>query len=471
MMSVFSIIKRGRAQAKEHNAKQADKEKAEAAKIPYKHIPTHAATDALATAPSSWKQDDRSKIREQNRRRSAMAASSTNHHGLPRVASSLAQVSYPSVYANPVVPLPKNYSYSSVPGSWRERMVSTPETSEEEDYFNGPRDYKGKGKEIVPAFTPGTGGTASPMLSSGRTSPLSSRVPMTAGVGVGVGVGVAISSGSENPGGTEDGEIRTRVVKNFSRNSEFRPSSSRDSSTTGERLHHLHPANARNVSESHNRPDRYYPPHAKSTYFSAPRPTSRRTPSSDVSTSHSPLFRQFYANNVPSSAASSVSSIGMAISTAPTSAVSTPPSSITGETTSAETQTFQLPTAHTAPPARHPRRFSLSEFRRTSSDTIRPERESRERSQSRAPSIRGRRLSKSRPRESVEVAAPASEPDQPASKTPYSLYESNTPSKDTHMRRRLSKGRTPSQARSENTPAGAKQGWSLFGRWNSNKGA
>lgn len=175
MMSVFSIIKRGRAQAKEHSAKQADKEKNEAVKLPYRHVPTHAATDAIATAPASWKQDDRSKIREQNRRRSAMAASGMSQSGLPRVGSSLSNVSYPSIYANPVVPLPKNYSYSSVPSLWRERMASTPEVAEGVDYFSVPRDYKGKGKEIVPAFHIGTGGTASPVISSGRTSPVSSR--------------------------------------------------------------------------------------------------------------------------------------------------------------------------------------------------------------------------------------------------------------------------------------------------------
>lgn len=175
-MSVFSIIKRGRAQAKEHSAKQAGKDKVEveAAKLPYKHVPTHAATDALATAPSSWKHDDRPRIREQNRRRSAMAANGS-HGGLPRVGSSLGLVSYPSVYANPVVPLPKNYSYSSIPSSWREKMASTPEISEGADYFSQPRDYKGKGKERMPSFTVGTGGTASPMLSSGRTSPMPSR--------------------------------------------------------------------------------------------------------------------------------------------------------------------------------------------------------------------------------------------------------------------------------------------------------
>ncbi|KAI0396206.1 hypothetical protein F5Y17DRAFT_125684 [Xylariaceae sp. FL0594] len=167
-MSVFSIIKRGREQAKEHTAKQAERVKEESAKLPYKHVPTHAAADALATAPAHWKQEDISKIREQNRRRSAMAASAHSSGGLPRIGgSSLANVSYPSVYATPVVPLPKNYSYNSIPSSWRERMASTPEAAE--------GNYKGKGKEVAAPFVIGTSGTATPTFSSGRTTPSSSR--------------------------------------------------------------------------------------------------------------------------------------------------------------------------------------------------------------------------------------------------------------------------------------------------------
>jgi hypothetical protein len=174
-MSIFSIIRRGRVQAKEHSAKQADKAKDEAVKLPYRHVPTHAATDALATAPASWKHDDRPKIKEQNKRRSAMEASGMGSNGLPRVGSSTEHLSHPSVYSNPVVPLPKNYSYNSIPSSWRDKMSTTPEVSEGLDYFSHPGDYKGKGKEIVPRFTIGTGGTVSPMLSSGQTTPMSSR--------------------------------------------------------------------------------------------------------------------------------------------------------------------------------------------------------------------------------------------------------------------------------------------------------
>lgn len=126
-MSVFSLIKRSRQQAKEHNQKQAERAKAEPPKQPYRHVPTHAAVDALSGAPSSWKHEDRPRIMEQNRRRSAMAASGMNMRmpgpSLPRVSSSLSHVTYPSVHANPMGNMPRAYSYSGVPPTapWQDR--------------------------------------------------------------------------------------------------------------------------------------------------------------------------------------------------------------------------------------------------------------------------------------------------------------------------------------------------------------
>src|SRR5258708_1094987 len=104
-MSVLSLIQRGRQAAKQHTAEQAEQKKKEAVKVPYKHVVTHAATDAMSGAPQTWRQDDRPKIIEQNRRRSAMAGtgmgfSGPTHPGipvpLPRVGSSLSHVSYPA---------------------------------------------------------------------------------------------------------------------------------------------------------------------------------------------------------------------------------------------------------------------------------------------------------------------------------------------------------------------------------------
>ncbi|KAK5998712.1 hypothetical protein PT974_01094 [Cladobotryum mycophilum] len=116
-MSIFSRISRSRQQAKEHNAKVAAQQKKEDVKTPYKHVPTHAASDAIASAPPSWRDSDRSRIQEENRRRSAMAAS--GHHmnmpGIPRVGSNLSHVSFPTdVNVNTTVRVPRAYSYTGM---------------------------------------------------------------------------------------------------------------------------------------------------------------------------------------------------------------------------------------------------------------------------------------------------------------------------------------------------------------------
>lgn len=116
-MSIFSSLRRSRQQAKEHSAKVAEQKRIEENRVPYRHVPTHAASDAIACAPPSWReQTDRPKILEQNRRRSAMAAAgfSMNVPGIPRVGSSLSYVSYPGGDSTPVVRMPRPQSYSSM---------------------------------------------------------------------------------------------------------------------------------------------------------------------------------------------------------------------------------------------------------------------------------------------------------------------------------------------------------------------
>lgn len=116
-MSVFSKIKLSRKAAKEHKAQVAEKQKATTVetKVAYKHTPTHAAVDALSGAPSSWKNEDRPKIREHHKRRSQMAIS--------RTGSSLSTASYlnPTGSSTPVPPLPRNSSYSSYNPTWNDR--------------------------------------------------------------------------------------------------------------------------------------------------------------------------------------------------------------------------------------------------------------------------------------------------------------------------------------------------------------
>ncbi|KAN0106222.1 hypothetical protein V8E51_009098 [Hyaloscypha variabilis] len=101
-------------EAKEQKTVVKQKEEA-VAKTPYKHVPTHAAVDALSGAPSTWKVDDRSKIREHHKRRSQMVIS--------RTGSSLSNVSYMNAAAGPssMPPLPRNSSYSSYNPTWFDR--------------------------------------------------------------------------------------------------------------------------------------------------------------------------------------------------------------------------------------------------------------------------------------------------------------------------------------------------------------
>ncbi|KAI8635330.1 hypothetical protein F5Y19DRAFT_7513 [Xylariaceae sp. FL1651] len=478
-MSVFSIIKRGRAQAKEHGAKQVEKVKDEAVKLPYKHVPTHAAIDAMATAPASWKHDDRPKILEQNRRRSAMASSGTSLSGLPRVGSSLSCASYPPVYANPVVPLPKNYSYSSIPSSWREKMGNTPEGVEGLDYFSQPGVYrgKGKGKEVVPRFIVGA---ASPMLSSGRASPLSGRaVPVSVG-------------GSSGNSSEDEKETRQKALRNASYNPDFKPYLSHTSSATRESLHRLHPAHARRRSETSTQtPDRHYPPQAKSTYFAAPRPISRRTLSLDVSVPPVPaLPEQFITRHAPSSSTSSIASIGMAVSTAPTSVVSTPAPSTAGDPTSSEPTPLQAPTTDMTAFPIQTRKFLLGESPRISTDTIVPaSNELQAQTQSQRPPTSRRRLSKTGPRPSTEAERPLSvntgfrvpseavqlkKPSAAATeamvhelnrlepRSPQSYFEPYATPAPQVPRRRLSKDQPATKDQN-----GKKHRWSLWGRRNS----
>ncbi len=175
-MSVFTLIRRGRQAAKEHSAKKAEKQKEEEQKAPYRHVPTHAAVDALSGAPSGWRAEDKPRILEQNRRRSAMVASGmsmsrggvggimspAHHMGMPpRTSSSLSHVAYPAVYASPVVQLPKNYSFHSMPAGWAEHgsevIYSPLEQGSVVSY---------KGKEVE---------RASVMVDSGRASRTSSK--------------------------------------------------------------------------------------------------------------------------------------------------------------------------------------------------------------------------------------------------------------------------------------------------------
>ncbi|KAI4865787.1 hypothetical protein F4820DRAFT_469409 [Hypoxylon rubiginosum] len=303
-MSVFSLIRRGRAQAKEHNAKKAEKVKEEAVKLPYKHVVTHAALDALSGAPPGWKHADRPKIMEQNKRRTAMAASEANLAGMPRVGSSMSYVSYASVYATPVVPLPKNYSYGNIPSSWREQLGGP---QEGHDYFGQlgqlgqPKSAKGKEPEYI-----------HPLASSvSRSSPAQTSAVSS----------LSLSGSSGNSNNSDDElELGNVAPSHGPEIVSHQPSlSQKSSSSSSETSNRMPLTGSRPNAEAPAKPDRHYPPPAQSTYFSAPRPLNRRALSSDASvpyisaTSGRPNSTASFSTSGNFSSASSIESIGLAI--------------------------------------------------------------------------------------------------------------------------------------------------------------
>jgi len=131
-MSVFSKIKFAKKAAKEHKGKAAaekDSNGQEVVKKPYKHVPTHAAVDALSGAPSSWKAEDKPKIKEHHKRRSQMTTSRTTS-SLSAIASNV-EASSPSssaptppllhAHSYSVRSLPRNSSYDSYSPTWNDR--------------------------------------------------------------------------------------------------------------------------------------------------------------------------------------------------------------------------------------------------------------------------------------------------------------------------------------------------------------
>ncbi|KAF7560514.1 hypothetical protein G7046_g3630 [Stylonectria norvegica] len=85
-MSILSQI-RGRKTPKESDNKSADKKKEDGPPAAYKHVPTHAASDAITGAPSGNRKQDKTKIREANRNRSAMAAAHSHAQHMGGMAS------------------------------------------------------------------------------------------------------------------------------------------------------------------------------------------------------------------------------------------------------------------------------------------------------------------------------------------------------------------------------------------------
>lgn len=251
-MSVFSMIRRGRQAAKEHKTKQAEKQKLEEAKVPYRHIPKHAAIDALSGGPATWRETDRPKILEQNRRRSAMTANGLGmggmmtpiHTGMPRVNSALSHVSYPSVYASPVVQMPRTYSYNSIHPGWNNQ-------GGEVIYSHiGPRGGSVKGKEVERVMVDSSYASRSSSKGSNRPSAtdsfLANSHPATS----------PVESSTSSTSSQDDLEMKP--VKHASASLAASVSTYSVATTTpantrpapeAEYFHRLHPSHSRRISD------------------------------------------------------------------------------------------------------------------------------------------------------------------------------------------------------------------------------
>ncbi|KAI1142997.1 hypothetical protein F5Y05DRAFT_408451 [Hypoxylon sp. FL0543] len=407
-MSVFSVIKRGRAQAKEHNEKKAEKAKEEAVKLPYKHVVTHAASDALSGAPSSWKDTDKPRIMEQNKRRTAMMDSGTNMAGMPRVGSSLSYGSFASVYATPVVPLPRNYSYNNIPTSWREPLANFQDDRKSFAHSGSVAASKGKEPEHAQPFL---SSTPFPTLSPGKSSPTSSKdiIPIIHRAHIHTYLHTDMSlSGSSSNWSASDDESETKnkaMINHRPLGPGYRSSISQQSSPlSSEKSYSTRLTSSGTTIETSVKTKRHYPPPAQSTYFSAPRPLVRRPPVTTTSSPLNPLGRERSGSTTSSintaeyPIPSSIASIGVAIAhPLPPPFIEHPcPGPLTGNHTASEQRRNELETPETSPyPA--PRRLSVEQFR-DSADTI-TERPNRQAIPSAAPvsQKRRRRLSKSRP--------------------------------------------------------------------------
>lgn len=118
-MSIFSKLSRAKKAAKNHKeAQQAPAETVDKP-MPYKHVVTHAAIDALSGAPSSWREADRLAIKATNeKRRSALSRNSSGMSTtLPRNSSYGSTSNYGSTtnysYSRPMPPRENRRSYGA----------------------------------------------------------------------------------------------------------------------------------------------------------------------------------------------------------------------------------------------------------------------------------------------------------------------------------------------------------------------
>ncbi|KAM0344246.1 hypothetical protein ACHAPU_007772 [Fusarium lateritium] len=78
-MSILSHLKRARDHKDTAKTKEVEQPKVVKPTQPYRHIPTHAACDSVNSGPNGARHHDRSKVRAENRKRTAKVVATTMH--------------------------------------------------------------------------------------------------------------------------------------------------------------------------------------------------------------------------------------------------------------------------------------------------------------------------------------------------------------------------------------------------------
>ena len=109
-MSIFGKLRRAKQAANEQKGKNVASAQSKPESVPYKHVPTHAATDALLGAPATWREQDKKAIQAQNQRRSQYHLS-RNPSALSNVTTLNRDQSFTSTgFANVAAEKRKHYS-------------------------------------------------------------------------------------------------------------------------------------------------------------------------------------------------------------------------------------------------------------------------------------------------------------------------------------------------------------------------
>jgi hypothetical protein len=171
-MSIFSKVRNAKKAAEDHKRQSLQVEQAKPA--PYKHVPTHAAQDALTSAPTSWSvEESRAKIHAAHKRRSTISRTNSEatmatmasgqNFSMPfnqvPISRTLSEASLPSMMAKPR-PYGSSrsvYSFSGVP----------PVPSVPVRFSNSQLSYYGNGTASVASSRPTS------IMAHRRKSPLS----------------------------------------------------------------------------------------------------------------------------------------------------------------------------------------------------------------------------------------------------------------------------------------------------------